>query len=142
MKRQNRKRILFPVPEGFTILEMMVAMIVFSVGILGFVGMTMTMARGNRGAKFSNEAATLIQSTVEGLGAVTWDDLGTNTTLPALNGLVDAAILVEGPLSQAGDSIGTGSGPYVFSRYLVVCDDGDTTVNPGGGSSILWFIRY
>ena len=112
--------------KGFTLLEMMVGLVIFSIGALGFVGMTMMTMKGTQISKGRNEAATLTQSLIENLSGHAFEDLGTNTTLPAPFGLDNAVILTEGPLNREGQTIGGGAtGPFRYYRYSAICDDLD-----------------
>jgi prepilin-type N-terminal cleavage/methylation domain-containing protein len=112
--------------KGFSLLELMVGLIILAVGILGFSGMTILMTRGTTQAQKLDEAATLTQSRIEDLAAVRWADLGTNTSLPAPGGLANAEVLTEGPINRNGDAIGTGQGPYLYYRHVVICSETDT----------------
>jgi type II secretory pathway pseudopilin PulG len=116
---------------GFTIIEMMVGVVIFMIGVIGFAGMTMMQAQGNRVAKGSDEAATLLQSAVEDYGNVRWNALGTDASAPSINGLSGAEVLTEGPLNKIGQVQGTGSGPYSYYRSTVVCGNGQTGVTTG-----------
>jgi prepilin-type N-terminal cleavage/methylation domain-containing protein len=117
--------------KGFTLIEMMVGVTIFLIGVVGFAGMTVMQAQGNRVAKGSDEAATLLQSAIEDYSNVLWNNLGNDASSPSINGLTGADVLVEGPLNKLGQPKGTGSGPYSYYRALVVCSPATSAVIPG-----------
>jgi prepilin-type N-terminal cleavage/methylation domain-containing protein len=117
--------------KGFTLVEMMVGVVIFLIGVVGFAGMTLMQAHGNRVAKGSDEAATLLQSAIEDFSNILWTSLGTDPTIPSINGLDGANVLVEGPLNRIGDSQGTGTGPYTYYRATVICSSSTIGVAPG-----------
>ena len=53
--------------RGFSLLEVVVALGIFSIGILAIAGLQITATTGNAKARFSTEAATLAQDVVERL---------------------------------------------------------------------------
>lgn len=122
--------------NGFTMMEMMVALVLLSIGLLGFTAMSVLMIKSTRTASKMDEASTLSQATIEDMGSVTWDNLGTDTTAPAANGYTSATVRTEGPLNKNGFVDGTSgqTGPYIFYRHLVVCSS-TTTVAAGASPS-------
>ncbi len=56
--------------RGFSLLEVVVALGIFSIGILAIAGLQITATSGNAKARFSTEAATLAQDVVERLLAI------------------------------------------------------------------------
>ncbi len=116
--------------KGFTLLELMVGLVIFMIGITGLMGMIIMQAQGNRISKGLDEASTVVQAQVETMAAVTYSDLGTDASAPSTNGLSNASILAQGPLNRLGQSIGTGTGPYSYYRYSVICDSTTSSVAP------------
>jgi type IV pilus assembly protein PilV len=53
--------------RGFSLLEVVVALGIFSIGILAIAGLQITATSGNAKARFGTEAATLAQDVVERL---------------------------------------------------------------------------
>ncbi|MHC4677043.1 MAG: type IV pilus modification PilV family protein [Planctomycetota bacterium] len=53
--------------RGFSLLEVVVALGIFSIGILAIAGLQITATSGNATARFGTEAATLAQDVVERL---------------------------------------------------------------------------
>lgn len=49
---------------GFVLIEVLIALLIFTLGTLGLVGLQATMARANTGAKFRADAATLANDLV------------------------------------------------------------------------------
>jgi prepilin-type N-terminal cleavage/methylation domain-containing protein len=70
-KRMNNKKRIGN--KGFTILEAVIALAIFSIGILAVAGMQVSSTNGNASARFSTEAATLAQDVVERLLALDYD---------------------------------------------------------------------
>ncbi len=122
--------------KGFTLIEMMVALVLLSIGMLGFSAMSILMVKATRTASTADEAATISQSTIETLTAITWANLGTDTAMPAPNGLNNAQVRTEGPLNRNGEAEGTGTGPYLFYRHVVVCSNTTSTVAPGASPDL------
>jgi prepilin-type N-terminal cleavage/methylation domain-containing protein len=55
---------------GFSLMEVMMAMVVLSVGLVGSIGMICVAAASNSGSKLNTTAATLAESTMERLVAI------------------------------------------------------------------------
>ncbi len=83
--------------RGFSLLEVVVALGIFSIGILAIAGLQITATSGNAKARFATEAATLAQDVAERLLVLDYDDgapsvefqLGTTIVLPDPDGLPD-----------------------------------------------------
>ncbi|MCB0327666.1 MAG: type II secretion system protein [Bdellovibrionales bacterium] len=116
--------------SGFTMIELMVAMVVIMAGIASFFGLSNLMIKGNRKAQMNNESVSLLNNAFEPYTAIAWNDLGTDTALPSSNGLANAAILSLGPINRKGEELGVGEGPYKYFRHMVVCTQSDATT-PG-----------
>jgi prepilin-type N-terminal cleavage/methylation domain-containing protein len=149
-----------PAPDGFTLIEVMIAMLVLSVGVLSLVGV---MALGLQTAASSSpmliarekarEAVESVHSARD-TGELAWsrarnvNDGGVflnglqNIRTPGLDGLVDTsddgAIEVmrapgaDGKLETADDELTT-LGPELFQREVAITPltyDGSTAVNP------------
>ena len=67
---KNKKRIS---SEGFSILEAVIALAIFSIGILAVAGMQVSSTSGNASARFTIEAAALAQDVVERLLILDYD---------------------------------------------------------------------
>ncbi|MCB1197763.1 MAG: prepilin-type N-terminal cleavage/methylation domain-containing protein [Deltaproteobacteria bacterium] len=125
MKNNLRRR-------GFTLLEIMVAMLVFGIGVLGFSAMLVTMNKGQRFSQRKNEAITLAQSQIEILAGESWDDIGTDVALPSSYGLDNALILNSNLLNLRGNESGGGEpGPFLYQRYVVICTEDEDAGSPG-----------
>ena len=59
--------------NGFTLIEVLVAMAIFSIGILAVASMQLAGTKGSSSARFSTEAAVLAQSQMESLLALEYD---------------------------------------------------------------------
>jgi len=62
--------------QGFTIVEIMVALVILAVGLLGMAGMTVVVMRGSRGAEDLSNATNVCQQKIEELKDIPWTDLG------------------------------------------------------------------
>ena len=59
--------------KGFTLIEVLVAMAIFSIGILAVASMQLAATKGSSSARLSSEAAVLAQSQMESLVALKYD---------------------------------------------------------------------
>lgn len=59
--------------NGFTLIEVLVAMAIFSIGILAVASMQLAGTKGSSSARFSTEAAVLAQGQMESLIALEYD---------------------------------------------------------------------
>lgn len=75
-------------PGGFTILEVLIAMAIFAIGILGVAKMQLSAVSGNSSARGMTEAATVGQQQIEQLMALPYDD----SLLSDTNGDADAGL--------------------------------------------------
>ncbi len=95
-----------PINQGFTIIEIMVALVILSVGLLGMAGMTVVVMRGNRGAEDLASATNVCQQKIEELKDISWTALGDETTPgsdEAINhGLQAAGMVQESNLNSQG----------------------------------------
>lgn len=57
--------------RGFTLLEVLVALVIFSVGLLGLAGLQMSSVRGNSGAQYRTQASLALQDLAERMHANT-----------------------------------------------------------------------
>ena len=55
---------------GFSLMEVMIAMLLLSVGLMGSIGMICVAAASNGGSKLNTTAATLAESTMERIVAI------------------------------------------------------------------------
>ncbi len=68
--------------RGFTFVEVLIVVAIFSIGILAVAGMQVTSINANAAARMSGEATALATNQLETLMAAGYDDDGLN---PALN---------------------------------------------------------
>ena len=66
--------------RGFTIIELIVAMILLSVGILGLAGFTLVASKQVSGAALQETAALVVQSRLDSLTSVTCTGLASSGT--------------------------------------------------------------
>jgi prepilin-type N-terminal cleavage/methylation domain-containing protein len=129
-----KKNTYYRMAGGFTLVEVMVAMVVLAIGLLGMAGMTLMVIRGGTQASHMTYATNLASDKMESLKSLNYDNLaseaGTCDTTNAaalLNGCDLQRIMNEPGLNQQGST--SGGGPYPFTRRWVICISG-TTENP------------
>ena len=69
-------------PYGFTLIEVMIALAIFSVGLLAIFSMHVSSIRGNALARGVTENATVAAGKVEQLMAMAYDDAELDPALP------------------------------------------------------------
>ena len=62
--------------EGFTLIEVLIALAIFAVGILAVAASQVTVIQGNATARFSNDASVLAQAQLESLIALPLNPAG------------------------------------------------------------------
>lgn len=65
--------------EGFTLVEVMVALVVFLIGFLGMAGLLVTVVQSNRGASNRTRADQLLYEKVEEFTSTPYRDIATGT---------------------------------------------------------------
>lgn len=110
---------------GLSMIEMMVSMLVILVGLLGFMQMSLVMSKGGQGARSSNEAAIVLQNTIEEMSAVAWGELGSEASLPAVKGLQNGEVRTLGPLNLLSEA--AGEGPFKYYQHVAICSNSTTT---------------
>ena len=60
--------------EGFSLIEVMIALIILSVGLLGIAGLQLTSVQGNAFSSHVTQASILAQNKLENLRNVPYDD--------------------------------------------------------------------
>ncbi|HLG18920.1 MAG TPA: prepilin-type N-terminal cleavage/methylation domain-containing protein [Bdellovibrionota bacterium] len=141
--------------QGFTLVEILVAMVVLAIGLLGMAAMTTLVIRGNQGASMLTSATNICQAKIESLKDVAWADLGNwdavaNVSQPLLqkqNGENEGRLVQEIELNSEGktkedvtselsgapsnlsgqalDDAVADRGPYKLTRTFVICKGED-----------------
>lgn len=105
MSRSSRS---FSFLRGFTMIEILVAMMVLAIGLLGMAGMTVLVMRGNKGAVDLTAATNICQKKIEELKDVEWTELGGENDRNSDNarevGAVSAQMVQEGSI-QTGEGL-------------------------------------
>jgi prepilin-type N-terminal cleavage/methylation domain-containing protein len=94
--------------SGFSLVELMVAIVVFAVGMIGFAGTTTVLARQSNLAELRTERMTAVVSTIERLRSLPYDSVGSGfdsippfavswTTTPTGNAAKLVRIVTVGP---------------------------------------------
>lgn len=74
MKKGVKKNLLVNDSSGFTLIEVMLALVIFAVGLLAVAYMQISAIRGNDTAFEFSKALTLAQSKIDKLTALPYDD--------------------------------------------------------------------
>lgn len=77
--------------KGFSLLELLVAMTILAVGLLGVAGLQATAINGNLHGNTISQATVLAQDVIERIHATDYDDVN-ETNFPATENSVDGSI--------------------------------------------------
>lgn len=94
--------------RGFTIIEVLIAMAIFSIGILAVGSMQITATRGNTSAGKMTSASTIAQNQMEQLLSLNYDDL---SSLNDANG--------DGTAGLSGNTASTADHMAVRGQYNI-----------------------
>jgi type IV pilus assembly protein PilV len=97
MKRRTRRRLRSR--DGLTIVEMMVAIILLGVGMLGLAGFSFAAGKQARGAKLQQNAALVVQSRLDSLASIKCTSLapsGTQTGSATTLGVQERWMIADG----------------------------------------------
>lgn len=83
--------------EGFTMIEVLVALLILAVGIMGLSAMQLTSLKVNQGAYYRSQASILasdildrMRANRDGLDAGNYDSLDTSATIPSAQSCISA----------------------------------------------------
>ncbi len=120
MKRRGYNRRRFQRGRhGFTLVEIMVAVVILAIGLLGMAAMTIMVIRGNRMAVRQTNATNLAQQLMERLKDVPFASLGSDGACGSIVFGWSDYVCVEEVDAQGQPAP---SGPFTYKRYLRVCD--------------------
>jgi type IV pilus assembly protein PilV len=77
LKQSNREKMQMEI-KGFTLLEVLIVMAIFSIGILAVAAMQMTSTKGNASARRVTEATALAENQIENLMQLPYDHTDLN----------------------------------------------------------------
>ena len=98
--------------QGFTLIEIMIALVIFSIGLLGIAIMQINAINGNASARMSTEAATHAQDQIERL-------LGLPYTHADLSDGVHAATPLPGNIYDVGWVVDEGN-PFANAKTVTL----------------------
>ena len=145
MKHQSSR-----LDRGFTIIEVMVAMVVLAIGLLGMAGMTLMVIKGGTDASRMTYATNLAADKIESLKDVAWLSLGGYTGTCTYNeslsnwsgasgykalalptGCDNNEIMIEEELNQQGAYCreDAANKPCFFTRRWVICQPSEVSVS-------------
>ncbi|MGV7223056.1 MAG: type IV pilus modification PilV family protein [Nitrospinales bacterium] len=86
LRMQTHKEKMQPDIKGFTLIEVLIGMVIFSIGILAVAALQVSSTNGNSSARRITEATALAESQIEALMLLSYDHADLN---PANNPHVD-----------------------------------------------------
>jgi prepilin-type N-terminal cleavage/methylation domain-containing protein len=115
---------------GFTLIEVMIAIVVLTFGLVSLMGVSVYVSKANNTSNALNVLAASAQDQVDRLRSATW----THAT-------EDGQVAVGGSLTGSSSSSSSGTTPYVYT--LDSTDPHHATVSntPIGDLSIRWQVR-
>ncbi len=121
---------------AFTLIEVMVAMVVLAIGLLGMAAMTILVMRGNKSAEQMTVATTLTTQKIEALKDTGFDLLGTVTSETDSNYLNygmsgDVFTGPEGPMNALGETAATPGAEHIYYRLFSICTESATFCDGG-----------
>jgi len=90
--------------SGFTIMEVLIAMAIFAIGILGIATMQISATQGNTTARKASEASEFTQQMVETTMAISYSSLAPGTTTTVSNGYT-ATRVIANALDAGGNAL-------------------------------------
>lgn len=81
--------------KGFTLLEVLIALIILAVGILGAASMQVSSIRGNSQARQISEASSLVSDRIEIVMSRSYDDLESSNVPEVVDGYILSWIVAE-----------------------------------------------
>ena len=108
MRRRRRKN-----AGGFTLIEVMIALVVSLVGLLGALGLTMSIMNGGTFSRYLTEASTLAQSRLEAI----------NSQVITLTAPANGTVQTETTLDAYGNVV-TATGQYTRTTTWGTTSDG------------------
>ncbi len=124
-------------PRGFTLVEIMVAVVILSIGLLAVASMQVSAVNTTASANSTTEATNLAQIKLEELMALQYAPLFTDPDL-----ICDAAIAgaAEPYTDSNGNEIWDFGEPYVDSNSNGIWDAAHVDLNPPPGYIITWSV--
>jgi type IV pilus modification protein PilV len=120
MKRRTTKKIHNQ--HGFTIMEILIAMAIFGIGILGVAKMQISAITGNTSARIHSEASAIAQEQIESLMALSYTDIGDTgaaCTIDYVNPVNVNGYEVNCAVLQETDINGDGNNDIKFIQIVV-----------------------
>lgn len=75
--------------NGFSLIEVLLALIILSISLLGLAGLMVTTTKNNSSGSHMTEAATFAQDKLEELRAMRWENLPAGTSSDQKSGSTD-----------------------------------------------------
>lgn len=111
MTRQHKN------PNGFTLVELLVALVILSIGLLALAGLQVVVVKGNAGSKNLTSAVILAEAKIEELKSNGFGSLTNGNSQDPNN-----------PVNEIGESGGIFTRSWVIADYLALADMKQITV--------------
>jgi type IV pilus assembly protein PilV len=153
-KIQNPKLILNSRRDGLTLIEVLIALTILSLGLLGVALMQVSSISGNTFSREMGVATTLAQDLIEKLRTMEYSDTNTDTALiagnhptaddvaanlaPAVFGDANNIIDERGLWPARATALGTTAGPLIYTRTWTVTDNSPATDMKSISVTVSW----
>jgi prepilin-type N-terminal cleavage/methylation domain-containing protein len=134
----HRRRVDRDCQRGFTLLELLVSIVITTIGLSGLLALHTAVARGNAGADRANEAMTIASQTLESLRAQRTDDMmvtltGSSASVPPQTVSLSTST-GRNNVTYTRQVLLTQASAYLWKVRVVVgwTDDGATAGTSGG----------
>ncbi len=117
--------------SGFSLIEVMVALVVLLIGMLGVMGMQYYSVSGNAASRELRIATNLTQQLVEQMKSTPYTGLGSNTDVPALNVAMSGGVNFSRAWWVVPDCVGLAAGGNLCAGGAPAC-----TTDPDGAVAV------
>ena len=115
--------------SGFTLIEIMIALVVFSIGMLAMGTLQISSINGNSGANRLTDVGTIASSQVERLNQVDFTDVKAETLKPQGRYWFRTVVTDNTPLLPWPTNPDGTTGPYPISKTVTIEVYGDSEGN-------------
>jgi prepilin-type N-terminal cleavage/methylation domain-containing protein len=117
--------------NGFSLVEVMIALVVLLIGMLGVMGMQYYSVSGNAASREIRVATNLSQQLVEQMKSTPYINLASNTDVPALNAAMSGGINFTRAWWVVPDCVGLAAGGNLCAGAAPAC-----TTDPDGAVAV------
>ena len=109
--------------RGFSLIEVLIALAIFSVGMLGVGALQLNSASSNTGARLHTEATTLLVDQIERLTGLSYDDADLDAGSHAVDGIpytVSWTVVDDAPAAGAKTIAVSVTGAHPRARPITI----------------------